>query len=584
MRKNNRRRSLVGAFLMLLILVSGTFAAFQFNQGAFNPVRLVETFVGRLHDDFQDIDGPGPIDKDIYAENFGALDLMVRVRFREFLQLEDDIVGGDTVDISDHTTWPVARFDGFDYEYTGEYTPGLDSDGEPMLDGDGEPVMVPVRRLVPLRYEDSTSYEIGNHIGWNLGNPAGADRVFMPTHNQVGVSGTATVDPEFNDGGDLQGPLGTTVFGWGDLTSMFRFSNTTGRAAEAIIGANGGLVGTAETIYDFFNNSVQTGSTESDGSHGFWSLGDEYEAYLFYVNAANMITLYRDANGDPVQVAHVAQNRLAVTVNTDSGDVNDPNYIPGLVNGIISVDDWLAAGAPHNRAGFGGSDCGGDILEDSCNFWIMDTDGWFYWAGYLYGSNTRNLAYDDQNLDEEYRLPTVATSLLLNGIVVPPHHDLSYVIHVDAQWFTMPQLAGLYTSGGDAHGNTTSSAILEGFDPQPVLPMDPEETLGDITITRLSPEAFADFRRLTVGEAHTFSVDLGYADADGFSVLIRHSGNGNITNANLPRTISGNTVSFTITDTTMDWLDGQGHDETVIIRVTCDESGETQDFGPFNIQ
>ena len=448
MRKNNRKRSLIGAFLMLLILISGTFAFYQFNQGAFNPVRIEQRMMGRLHDDFEyqgPVQSSGAMDKDVFAENFTTDDLMVRVRFREFLELytnqgeEGAITFGEDVDFNDHTTWPIALFDlvEIDDEYTFIRRPDTVTEEIGYLG------------FEYLVYDEDTSEMVPSpymQIGWTLGNPADVQKIFMPTHNHVYRTGAA-INPEF--AGTFAPALADTPFGMTDLPALARFSSTTGAAGEAIAGNGEFLSDASVDVRDMLAIGVQTGPSVSDGTHAFWSLtpgvvdGVErsyYYAYLFIIDSSvnpHLVTLYTDDDGEPVQVRHEAQPTLVAL---------DDSYWEGLHNGIMTIEAWNDQDQPRG------------------NFWIMDADGSFFWNGYLYGTDTRIGHYNDAGIfvdgicadagipdqGEEFCLPTVATSLLLNGINIPDHPDLSYVIHVDAEWFIADTFTGLSPRPSDA--------------------------------------------------------------------------------------------------------------------------------------
>jgi hypothetical protein len=88
----NRRRTLLGsALLMLVLLVSSTFAFVMLNQAAFNPDRVRIVAGGRLHDVMErrgegvNRDRAGERNHDVFAENFGEMPIGVRVRFSEYL-------------------------------------------------------------------------------------------------------------------------------------------------------------------------------------------------------------------------------------------------------------------------------------------------------------------------------------------------------------------------------------------------------------------------------------------------------------------------------------------------------------------
>ena len=257
--KNKKRSMVIGSILIILILISGTFAFQQFEQGAFNPAwdaeRIVENvYGGRVHDDFEDRHGPGAYDKDIYAENFGNTDLFVRIQLREFLSIDGDAIGNAV--ISDPSTWPIYRAEADDatFRLYGTYTHDIGEEG----------------------------------IQWTLGNPDGVQKIFMPTHNHV-THPVAAVDI-----------LGTVPAPF-NVVDAYRFSNTTGRGVEQIAG--GFLIEDQASAQDIHVYGIQTGASVSDGTHGFWEDGDTYESYLIYINDDGEMTAEED-------VVHVARPTL----------------------------------------------------------------------------------------------------------------------------------------------------------------------------------------------------------------------------------------------------------------------------------
>ena len=291
---------MIGSILIILILISGTFAFQQFEQGAFSPAwdaeRILENvYGGRVHNDFEDRFGPGAYDKDIYAENFGETGLFVRIQLREFLSIDGDAIGNAV--ISDPTTWPIYEAEEDD---------------------------------ATLRRDATYTYDIGEEgIEWTLGNPAGVQKIFMPTHNHV-THPVAAVDIL----GAVPSPF--------NVENAYRFSSTTGRGVEQIAG--GFLIGAQTSAEDIHDNGIQTGATVSDGTHDFWAVDDTYVSHLIYINDDGQMTVEAD-------VEHVARP----TLTADLG-------------GVMTLTQWEDAGRPDG------------------NFWIMDTEnpgGWFYWNGYL---------------------------------------------------------------------------------------------------------------------------------------------------------------------------------------------------------
>ena len=284
MKSTTKTRSMIaGSLLIAIILISGTFAFQQFNQGAFNPAWADEDEIdedviygGRVHDDFEDREGPGLYNKDIFAENFGERDIFVRIQLREFLSIDDVAIGGAT--ITNTSTWPLYQ---------------------------AEPFNATIRRA------SSLSYDIGAEgIEWTLGNAADVQKIFMPTHNHASRPATSVLsipDP-FNN------------------PNAYRFSNTTGRGVEAIAGSfDINDQTSAESIH---LSGVQTGPGISDGTHNFWSLDGAggpnfWEAYLIYV----------DENGQLTRSADYVRHYAQATLEADYG-------------GIMTLEQWLDGDRP----------------------------------------------------------------------------------------------------------------------------------------------------------------------------------------------------------------------------------------------
>lgn len=365
LKATDKRSAFLGVVVVLAILVTGTFAFNFARQAAFNPGRVnqLDLTGGRVHDDFENREGPGNLNKDVFAENFGVTDLAVRIRFREFAEINGVAIGGTSYGpavINNPLTWPI-------------YLAELDD--------------------AHMRRAGTYSAQIGNiGIGWTLGNAENVNKIFMPTFNHVSrpapFDPAVTILPPFND------------------PEMFRFSNTTGRGVEAIAGFN---VGAATSVDDFINNGLQTGATISDGTHNFWSVGQMYTSTLHFIDYA-MTTPSISATA----ATHIAQRTM-----------------PAEEGGIMTIQQWIDADYP------------------SGNFWIMDVDGWFYWNGYMPGTETRrdearamreSLGLNPADpLPEQHAwldLPTVATSLLLDQIFIPNQTGLEYIIFIQSDFFT----------------------------------------------------------------------------------------------------------------------------------------------------
>ncbi|CAD5901656.1 DUF6273 domain-containing protein [Carnobacterium maltaromaticum] len=93
--RNKKKSLFITAFLALLVLVTGTFAWTAFSQRALNEANGGddEPAGGRIHDDYNKASG----NKDIYAENYGEEDLLVRMKLSEYLELDGTpLVSGTT--------------------------------------------------------------------------------------------------------------------------------------------------------------------------------------------------------------------------------------------------------------------------------------------------------------------------------------------------------------------------------------------------------------------------------------------------------------------------------------------------------
>lgn len=91
--------------LCIALLAGGVFAWTDFSQSFINRFRGGVTADVLLHDDFEPWQN-----KDVYVENTGDQNLIVRVKFNEFLQIGNDFIVGS--DPNDKSTWEPHLFDG----------------------------------------------------------------------------------------------------------------------------------------------------------------------------------------------------------------------------------------------------------------------------------------------------------------------------------------------------------------------------------------------------------------------------------------------------------------------------------------
>jgi len=365
-KKRKLRTGIVAALLMLLILLTGTYAWTQFNNVGFNALDVGTNFGGRFHDHFvwengSEGFGEGTHNKDLFAENFGENRVFVRARLREFMTTGGvPIIAGTTVDN------PLG---------TG-------------VEGVEWPIYVSESDNPHTRRVDSLTARFGrNGIDWNLGHHN--DKVFMPTFNHA----------EFNvEGAHIDGsvpPLFECVnaFEMIEATGMavdgHTFDITAQEDARDIL-ANGnqtgpGLMGHAD--------SEITASTDEHGEHDHWEVGDALSSPRLIVDEYGVLRAINDPDTNEPFV-HIARP----TLSPENPTRDDVTLTHPVTNGVMTMQQWRQLGIPRG------------------NFWVLDTDGWFYWASPL--------------------LTEQATSLLLDEITVKDIRDegIEYVINVEAQF------------------------------------------------------------------------------------------------------------------------------------------------------
>ena len=94
--------------LAAILAIGSAYAWHDFSQSAINRNRGIVSPDVLLHDDFADEWIDGKREKDVYVENTGDIDTIVRIRFSEFLQIGNDkVVGTNSKDVK---TWSVHTF------------------------------------------------------------------------------------------------------------------------------------------------------------------------------------------------------------------------------------------------------------------------------------------------------------------------------------------------------------------------------------------------------------------------------------------------------------------------------------------
>ena len=275
---------MTGLFLIMIILITGTFAFQQFNQGAFNPAwddQDDPIIGGRVHDDFEIGEGPGPYNKDVYAENFGEVDIFVRIQLREFLAIDTEAIAGAL--INDPSTWPIYLAEEDD---------------------------------VTQRRAGTPTYDIGEQgITWTFGG----QKYFMPTHNHVThpvipANIDASVPSPFND------------------PEAYRFTNTTGRGVDAL--ADEFISSAPASAIDILADGIQTGP-DTDGTHNFWGPNDSYTSNRIYINAAGQMTVQPNVTHEARPTLSPDNNGFMTIAQWNDAGQPDGNFW------IMDVDGWF---------------------------------------------------------------------------------------------------------------------------------------------------------------------------------------------------------------------------------------------------
>ena len=365
-KKRKLRSGIIAALLMLLILLTGTYAWTQFNNVGFNAMFTETNFGGRFHDNFvwehgSNGIGEGAHNKDLFAENFGKNRIFVRARLREFMTSGGvSVIEGTTIDNPlgvgvDAVEWPI-------------YV--------------SEPDNPHIRRVS----SETAAFE-RNGIEWNLGHHT--DKVFMPTFNHAQYRVDVT---------EIDGSV-PPLFAHEDAFEMIE---ATGKAVDGHT-----LDITAQTeAGDILDNGSQTGPglmghTDSDintpmdehGEHDYWDEGDTMLSPRLIVDENGLLQAINDPDTS-LPFEHEAR----YTLSPENPTRNGVTLAHPVTNGVMTMQQWRQLESPRG------------------DFWVLDTDGWFYWASPLESED--------------------ATSLLLDEIIVEDRRGegIEYVINVETEF------------------------------------------------------------------------------------------------------------------------------------------------------
>ena len=321
----NKTRLGIGVLILLILITAGTtFAFIQLEQVSLTPYTLESLPGGRIHDVFaggrtesgQDVYGTR--DFSVFAENFGGVQLGVRIQFREYIRIGNTFT---TMDINNSDTWNTVRFDD-----------SMNRAGDADIPG--------------------TSAWVGAQgIAWQLGHLAGeTQKTYMPTFNRI--------NQQLETGQLL--PIGHTlensIF---NAPNAVSFADTSGRAVDSIAGTwNAAAPLIHEDVYSILywqdqqenvghsaeNFRGQTGRPQHDGSFNFWQVNGPTETgTLWRVNESGNLTYVLN---------HTMTARQTLPA-------------PAGLR-IMSLTQWLNADSPQINIW---------VHDDQC------PEGWFYWVG-----------------------------------------------------------------------------------------------------------------------------------------------------------------------------------------------------------
>ena len=437
--KTKKQLTLAVIVIVLLMILTGTYAWSSFNQRAFNPAwDIARDRGGRIHVHYNNLNNTSGDDfnKAIFAENFGRQPIFARVRLMEFASINGvEVVGG--MDVTDPTTWVPFRFD------------PTETDGRNVGNVAGEQL----RERATLMLGDG-AVEAGV-------NPM----VFMPTFNRISLPAaelTAMDIVAFESAG-LPAPFNTihiaqmteasgaaidAIATIGDERDRDTWAepsgNNTGVAAERW--ASGLQTAVARDPYteelipgEGLVVVPNPAAEQNDGSLNFWGLGDSTESLLMRI-AEEEDAIGNVEEGDILveRTTHYAQETLAPL---SESELNLAVDWAGT-----SWDDWTgfasATGVDFNDGEFRGVMTftqWDQLAQPEGEFWIYDDiedDGWFYWNGFL----SPEMTIDDSDPANPVEVfSPAATSRLLEAVtIVAPTggEGWEYVIEVDSDLFS----------------------------------------------------------------------------------------------------------------------------------------------------
>jgi len=175
-KKRKLRTGIMAALLMMLILLTGTYAWTQFNNVGFNAVDVGTNFGGRFHNNLEvrENSGVGTYNPNVFAENFGDNRIFVRVKLREFMSTTAQGI-------------PLIEGTSINHSNGRGNRDGTENNERPWPAYQAQANNVHERRV------GSDSAVIGRNVDWTLGH-TGGPMWYMPTFNQANIQANPTID------------------------------------------------------------------------------------------------------------------------------------------------------------------------------------------------------------------------------------------------------------------------------------------------------------------------------------------------------------------------------------------------------
>ncbi len=350
-------KSAVAIVLSALLITTGTMAWQSISQEATNEVYGTVNPGGRLHSDFNGED------TDIYVENFTdekeGVDIFVRVRIEQYMEFGEDAGNKHITGTRDARN--LIQDTSIDdktgwISYFGEY----DSNKEQYI-GD---------------YRDTRTDLCKNYWTWTLGGEENKEKKYMPTFNKNKDSLLADIN------GSWEG------YDWND---PFETGDTTDKYNDYV---NWNKTDTAEgfEVWDNDRNNADELAANENGEQIIKSIIARSDDSAYGSNT-------KVQTQDIIDTNKLTKN-IRIKTNESGEKIKHSTQTAEKTMKVITMAEWKKDGSKEG------------------NYWVVDVDGWCYWATAI--------------------KPNTATGLLVDGIKLTGAVDESwyYAINTTAQFIT----------------------------------------------------------------------------------------------------------------------------------------------------